>query len=113
MISSLTNSSIQLYCRGMKKLVRDLIPTIMAQQGGSCRFHEAAEAEYRDFLKDKLLEEAREFMNDETIEELADLLEVIETIGAVYGFRWEDIVTVKEQKRLAKGSFSKRIILEL
>ncbi|WP_395463290.1 MazG-like family protein [Wolbachia endosymbiont of Cantharis cryptica] len=58
--------------------------------------------EYIERLKDKLLEEAKEVIAsktpDENLEELADLLEVIHTLGKESGLSIEQI----EEKRISK-----------
>lgn len=96
----------------MEKLVRDLIPEIKIAKGEECRFRIAEMAEYEARLNDKLLEEANEFINDPSIEELADILEVIESIKLVKNITSEQLEAVRRQKRLQRGGFEKKIILQ-
>ncbi len=94
------------------KLVRDKIPELILQKGGQPLTHIASEDEYWQKLKDKLLEECNEFVKDETIEELADIIEVVETIISYKKFDNQTVKIIKEKKATEKGKFDRRIILE-
>src|SRR3989344_7204449 len=94
------------------KLVRDNIPEIIHDKGGSARIRYAEIGEYREKLLEKLLEEAGEFSINPSPEELADILEVVDALYENFGFSREDVAAVKERKRLERGAFKKRIILE-
>ena len=48
----------------------------------------------------------------ELLEELADLLEVIKSIAQLEDKTIEDIIEIANQKRLKRGGFEKRILLE-
>jgi len=94
------------------KLVRDKIPEIIKADGGKCNFHVANKEEFEEKLKEKLLEEVIEFNENPCAEEIADILEVIEMLGRVYGISLVDIRNAKAFKRIDRGGFSKMIILE-
>lgn len=98
--------------REYRKLVRDNIPEILEAQGVKGTFHTADHDEYEIELLEKLREEAIEFKNAKSVEELADLLEVVDAVIALYGWTHEDIQTMKAHKKQERGGFEKHLILE-
>lgn len=97
----------------MFKLVRDLIPHVIPSDKLSLyNFSIANEHEYSCYLEDKLLEEVNEYIEDKNEEELADILEVIDAIIVNKGFNKERILLIKEYKKIKRGGFEKRIIME-
>ena len=97
----------------MAKLVRDRIPQIMLDKGGDPHISFAkTDDEYLKLLKDKLREEAAEYAGSGKPEELADILEVVEAICRLKGYRKMDIEAIKNSKAMERGKFDKRIILE-
>lgn len=92
------------------KLVRDKIPAIIKEKGKTCKFHVADSKEYRQKLKEKLLEESQEFFENPCVEELADLQEVMEALQVEY--EWTSLRAQREYKKVIRGSFEKKIILE-
>ena len=92
------------------KLVRDRIPEVVEHSGKQCRYRIATQDEYEKYLKAKLLEEAQEFFDNPCEKEMADILEVIDALTKVYKMYG----TYAEQisKRIKRGSFEKKIILE-
>ena len=92
------------------KLVRDKIPGIIKEKGKVCKFHIADSKEYRQKLKEKLLEESQEFFENPCVEELADLQEVMDALQVEYD--WTNLRAQKEYKKVIRGSFEKKIILE-
>ncbi|OGY36578.1 MAG: hypothetical protein A3E36_03230 [Candidatus Andersenbacteria bacterium RIFCSPHIGHO2_12_FULL_45_11b] len=94
------------------KLVRDNIPEIITSKGREAITHIATDAEYWEKLKEKLAEEVQEFTESESVEEVANILEVIDTIIAYKKFASEDIEKTKSEKAQKRGRFDKRIILD-
>lgn len=94
------------------KLVRDKIPDIIREKGEEAKIHTASDKEYQEKLLEKLREEAEEFIKSRTEEELADILEVLESIKRLNKFSDEKIDKIKAEKRAKRGGFEKRIILE-
>ncbi len=94
------------------KLVRDKIPEIVKQKGGTAVIHIATRKEYWAKLKDKLREEVEEFNAKPSIEELADVLEVVDAIIEFKRFSVVSLEKVKKNKKRERGGFKKRIILE-
>ena len=85
------------------KLVRDMIPDIIAQNGETPVIHTASDAEYWQRLKEKLLEEVTEFIEDESKSEMADVLEVIYAICKYKGFDLETVEKLRFEKKVARG----------
>lgn len=94
------------------KLVRDKIPEIIKQANKQPITYVASVEEGKEMLFDKLVEELEEFKATPTAEELADLLEVIEGIGAVFNLDMNEVESVKEAKLAERGGFKERIVLE-
>jgi len=96
----------------MTKLIRNLIPEIISKSGRVPITYIAEPHEYKELLKNKLLEEVEEFLYDQNVEEIADILEVIEAICNINNFKLKDILKIKEQKKKANGGFDNKIVLE-
>jgi len=94
------------------KLVRDKIPKIIENRGGTPITHIADDAEYWQKLKEKLQEEVDEFINEEYIEELADILEVIDAITLYKKFNEAELKRIKDKKLEERGGFHNKIILD-
>ena len=95
------------------KLVRDRIPEIIKADGYKCKYHVADRLnEFEDLLYDKLKEEVEELILKPCAEEIADVLEVIETIAKFNNIGIEEIKDVKIKKKKDRGGFNERIVLE-
>ena len=94
------------------KLIRDNIPNIIRSAGKKPIYHIALEQEYKEFLKKKLQEEVDEFLLDESVEEIADVLEVLESITKANGYNWQEILAAQQKKWRENGGFDQRLILE-
>ena len=68
--------------------------------------------EYSKKLIEKLKEETEEFSKNPNEEEIADILEVIENICKDRKFDSKKINSIKEEKKIKRGGFDKKIILE-
>ncbi len=95
----------------MKKLVRDLIPSIINDSGRRAVYYHAKGDELKCLLQQKLIEEVHEFLESESPEELVDVLEVIDALCDFYQFDKESIKKIKETKCLEKGAFKEKIVL--
>ena len=95
------------------KLVRDKIPNeINCTNGRKAVYRIMDNDEYLKELNRKLLEEAHEFIEENDIEELADVMEVIETITKLKNIKWEELRKIQNEKKNKKGSFNEKIYLE-
>ena len=97
------------------KLVRDLIPDIIRQHGGTCGVETLDDDDaFRHALRSKLVEEAREAADapDAALAtELADLLEVIDTLLGACGLTHEALRAIQQQRRAKRGGFANRLRL--
>ena len=100
----------------MKKLIRDNIPDIIKNKWGKCEFYIASDVEYSIELLKKLIEESIEVKESrnkkELIEELADVVEVINSICDYESISIDDIEKARIKKKKEKWWFSKKIIFK-
>ena len=95
------------------KLVRDKIPeNIDSQKGRKSKYRILNDDEYLNELNKKVLEEANEFIEENSIEELGDLMEVLNAIMKLKGYKIEDVYKAMKIKSDKKGSFDNKIYLE-
>lgn len=99
------------------KLVRDKIPEIVEEKTGKevkTRVMEDDE-EYREYLLRKVVEEASELEGTKTkehrAEEIADIMELIDTILVLDDLDLETIYKIQTRKREERGGFKKRILM--
>ena len=96
------------------KLVRDRIPEIIRQSGIECETAVLSDREYRQALRQKLIEEAAEVAeaNEEgLVAELADLSEVMDALMLSYGISGDRLLAEKIKRRETRGSFAQKIML--
>ena len=93
------------------KLIRDKIPEIIERSGKICRTEILDDADYLKLLDEKLTEELSEYQESNSLEELADLLEVMEAVVTARGYTWEQLQTVKAEKKAARGGFAEKLLL--
>ena len=95
------------------KLVRDKIPeNIDNEPGRKSQYKILNDNEYLIELNKKVLEEANEFIEENSIEELGDLMEVINAIMKLKGYKMEEVYKVMKAKADRKGAFDSKIYLE-
>lgn len=92
------------------KLVRDNIIDIIEKDNKKAQYHIATENEYFQYLTLKLDEEVKEFKEEYSIEELADVIEVIESLKKLN--QYKNVEKVRLEKKKKNGGFEKGIILE-
>ena len=95
------------------KLVRDKTPeNIEKAKGRKCKYTILNDAEYLKELNNKIIEEANEFIEENSIEELGDLMEVINAIMKLKGYKKEEVCKIMKAKINKKGAFNDKIFLE-
>lgn len=95
------------------KLVRDNIPTIINHcEGRKANWHILDEELFLEELNKKLIEESHEFVEENAVEELADVMEVLETIMKQKNITWQEVRKVQDAKRLKNGGFQDKIFLD-
>lgn len=95
------------------KLVRDKVPeNIDNEPGRKSQYRILNDNEYLIELNKKVLEEANEFIEENSIEELGDLMEVINAIMKLKGYKMEEVYKVMKAKADKKGAFDSKIYLE-
>ncbi len=98
------------------KLVRDKIIDIILKDNGKPSFRTLDDNDFRIALKNKVLEEAQELSLAETredvINEISDIVELIESILKNYNINKEELLNKKEDKKVKRGGFDKKIFLE-
>ncbi|WP_330202229.1 nucleoside triphosphate pyrophosphohydrolase [Cyanobacterium sp. Dongsha4] len=97
------------------KLIRDNIPDFLDKNNLNYQLTILNNDEYKQELKRKLIEEAKEVFatdkKEDLIEEIADVYEVIEAIIEANNITSDDINLVKEKKAQLKGKFNKKLQL--
>ena len=97
--------------RYYEKLVRDRIPELIRAAGEVPVTRVLDREEYLRCLEDKLDEETREYHRDKNAEELADILEVVFALADALGYDRQQLLSLCEEKRMARGGFDGRIYL--
>ncbi|MDP2736885.1 MAG: nucleoside triphosphate pyrophosphohydrolase [bacterium] len=99
------------------KLVRDNIPEIIKQDNAEPRIRILEQEEYLKQLFKKLEEEAREVAGaaankNELMKEIGDVYEIIDAIIDNCGLDKEEIMKLKNERKIERGGFNKKIFLE-
>lgn len=98
--------------RELPKLVRDRIPEIIEENSENGEFRGVEGPELERFMREKVLEEAKEFTEDGQEKELADLLEVIDAYIENEGLEQERIEDIRYRKNSERGGFEDGLVLE-
>lgn len=96
-------------------LVRDAVPKILEGEGRTMQFRQVAEPEYPAVLKRKVVETAQRLEESDfgvEQEEIADLLELLETLINLRRYDRESLRSIKEGKWRKRGGFQKGFLLE-
>jgi predicted house-cleaning noncanonical NTP pyrophosphatase (MazG superfamily) len=98
------------------KLVRDRIPEIIVKADGrKVPVRALGLEEFIDYLKKKVVEEAKELevtkSDSHLLEEIADLREVLEALEVAKGFTSEQVKTAQDAKRAKRGGFDLRLLM--
>ena len=94
------------------KLVRDLIPEIIKEDGKVCEYEIVEKEKYYKLLEEKLKEETNEFLEDKNLEELADIMEVLFALAENLGYSEEELLNKRDEKRIKRGGFKAGIVLK-
>lgn len=96
------------------KLVRDRIPEIIEREGKEFEVRVLDEAEYREALRRKVVEEATEIKtapDSDLIKEIGDLYEVLDALIATYDLDPDVIHVHRARRRAERGGFEKQLEL--
>ena len=90
------------------KLVRDNIPTIIAQTGKKCTIRLLDDHAFKTELQKKFTEELTEYQsakdNKSALEELADLLELIHAATELHGATINEVEQIRINKANKNGA---------
>lgn len=86
----------------------------MQELGQKITHRQLNDQEFVQELQRKLLEEAKELdpKDPKAVDELADLLEVIETIGRELGHDFDSLRQIQKDRLKKRGGFEDRIFVE-
>lgn len=97
------------------KLWRDKAVELMEKTGSKIYWQRLDDAEYNKQLRLKLLEESQEVFAatspKDLTAELADIMEVIQSLCAVNNIPWDDVIAAQNKKRCERGGFEERMFV--
>lgn len=98
------------------KLIRDRIPEIITADNAVPKISILSDSQFTLALKQKVVEEAMELLETKTKEdvlgELADILELVDTILLDHDISKEEVEEKKISKMNKRGGFTERLFLE-
>ncbi len=95
-----------------EKLVRDLVPQLIEENGDEAVTRLLEDEEYFQALKNKLKEEVTEYIESDDSEELADIIEVIRALIDYHSMNFDQLESVRRRKLEERGGYTSRIYLE-
>lgn len=99
------------------KLWRDKVVELWEHKGSKLHWRRLSDKEFEEELKTKLMEETQEVCTAKNrsalIEELADVLEVIDSLCELHNFTLHDIAAAKQKKYEERGGFHGRKLVTL
>lgn len=88
----------------------------MAKEGKNLEVRVLDEAEFKEALRRKVIEEVSELKDAkdsaEAKDKIAYLHEIADALGDAYGFSKKEILELKDKVRVERGGFEKRLFLE-
>lgn len=97
------------------KLIRDRIPEIAKANGVELITQTLESDDFKQALKNKLIEEAQEVSTAESkidlVKEMADVADVLQTIADTYAITLDEIETHRQMKRQNAGGFTQQLLL--
>ncbi len=96
------------------KLVRDKIPQICENDGEVPEFYVCSQSKFKNELKKKLVEEAKELQKApwaDIEDEISDVYEILLNIAKAFRLKWSEIEKYRKEKNRKRGSFDKRYFL--
>ncbi|MHA1768991.1 MAG: nucleoside triphosphate pyrophosphohydrolase [Candidatus Thorarchaeota archaeon] len=96
-----------------EKLVRDRIPDIIRDNGGTPSIRVANRDELDVLLRKKIVEEAQELLESGNSEEIVDILEAIDTLVRLRHADRGMLDLQRETKRHFRGGFEKGYVLRI
>lgn len=93
------------------KLIRDRIPEIIEDAGKDYELETVEGEDYQKALEEKLQEEVNEYRTENNIEELADIMEVIDSLLACHGTTREELEKLRKEKKQERGGFERGLFL--
>ncbi len=99
------------------KLVRDKFPEIYAALGQTITARRLTDVEYRQALRDKIIEEAKELSivdvtGSMAVDELADLRQTLDDLCKAYKVSAEQVTARQAEKFTEKGGFENGLFVE-
>lgn len=95
-----------------EKLIRDKIPEIIREKGGSPRVRKAKRDELDLLLRRKIVEESEELLESGDTEEIVDILEAIDALLRLRKTDQALLDLQRETKRHYRGGFEEGLVLE-